>query len=145
MAKSLGSVWRALEKGGRMISNIIPSETNDNWLGWEITVFSLGPRLPACAQPEAARIPEHVLRTPDILCYGKRRTSARRPQTARRRSGVSVCVLFTSASSNVFKTNGLVSAPVNLGLPFRWDSWWLPREARRMLNGEPGKLRLAWN
>lgn len=52
---------------------------------------------------------------------------------------------FTSASSNVFKTNGFVSAPVNLGLPFRWVNWWLPREDRRILNGDPGKLRLVWN
>lgn len=59
---------------------------------------------------------------------------------------LSLTSVLTSASSNVFKTSGLVSAaPVHLGLPFLWDSWWLPREARLMLNGDPGKLRLAWN
>lgn len=57
------------------------------------------------------------------------------------------------ASRYVDRTSGLRSAlllllfeppPTRRG-PLRHVNWWLPREARRTANGEPGKLRLAYD
>jgi hypothetical protein len=54
---------------------------------------------------------------------------------------------LTCASRYVERTRGFRSppgGPTNLPRPFLIVNWWLPREPRRKLNGEPGKLRLAW-
>lgn len=52
------------------------------------------------------------------------------------------------ASRNVDRTNGFRSppgGPTKRPRPFLIVNWWLPRLLRRRLNGEPGRLRLAWN
>lgn len=55
---------------------------------------------------------------------------------------------LTCASRYVDRTRGFRSppgGPTILPRPFLIVYWWLPREPRRKLNGEPGRLRLAWN